>query len=112
MGTELNAFRKVVHRASQILGNKIADAVTKSSNDKIVKPDENPRNIEEIIIPLEKRDWILNKLRKMELYKISNLSNDSTVSKLWQKMTEVKTVTKNDQSKWFIEWSIFCQQKY
>ena len=77
-----------------------------------MKPDENPRNIEEIIIPLEKRDWILNKLRKMELYKISNLSNDSTVSKLWQKMTEVKTVTKNDQSKWFIEWSIFCQQKY
>ena len=77
-----------------------------------MKPDENPRNIEEIFIPLEKRDWILNKLRKMELYKISNLSNDSTVSKLWQKMTEVKTVTKNDQSKWFIEWSIFCQQKY
>ena len=77
-----------------------------------MKPDENPRNIEEIIIPLEKRDWILNKLRKMELYKISNLPNDSTVSKLWQKMTEVKTVTKNDQSKWFIEWSIFCQQKY
>ena len=77
-----------------------------------MKPDENPRNIEEIIIPLEKRDWILNKLRKMELYKISNLSNDSTVSKLWQKMTEVKTVTKNDQSKWFIEWSILCQQKY
>ena len=77
-----------------------------------MKHDENPRNIEEIIIPLEKRDWILNKLRKMELYKISNLPNDSTVSKLWQKMTEVKTVTKNDQSKWFIEWSIFCQQKY
>ena len=41
--------------------NKIAD--------KIVKPkqaiDENPRNAEEIIIPLEKREEILNELRQV-----------------------------------------------
>ena len=43
----------------------MADAVTKSNNDKIMKNDENPRNFEEIIIPLEKKDEILNKLRKV-----------------------------------------------
>ena len=48
-----------------ILGNKIVDAVTKSNNDKIVKPDENQINVEEVIIPLKKRDKILNKLRKV-----------------------------------------------
>ena len=56
---------KVVHRAHEFLGNKIADAVTKSNDDKIAKPDKNPRNVEEIIIPLEKRDEILKKLRKV-----------------------------------------------
>ena len=57
--------KKVVHKASEFLGNKIADVVTKSNDDKIVKPDENPKNVEEIIIPLEKSDEILNKLRKV-----------------------------------------------
>ena len=41
-----------------MLENKIADAVAKSNYDKIVKPkhvmDDNPRNVEEIIIPPEK----------------------------------------------------------
>ena len=63
---------------------KIADAVTNSNNEKIVKPDENLRNVEEVIIPLEKKDKILNKLRsiiKMEHYRISKLLIDSTVSK-------------------------------
>ena len=32
-----------------------------------MKPDENPKNAEEIIIPLEKRDKILQKLRKVLL---------------------------------------------
>ena len=52
------ASKKVVHRAVEFLGNKIADAVTKSNNDK-------EEIVEEIIIPLEKRDEILNKLRKV-----------------------------------------------
>ena len=54
--------KKVVHKAGEFLGNKIADTVTKSNDDKIVKPDEISRNVEEIIIPPEKRDKILNKL--------------------------------------------------
>ena len=45
--------------------NKNSDAVTKSNDHKIVELDENPRNIEEIIIPPEKRDEVLNKLRKV-----------------------------------------------
>ena len=48
-----------------ILKIKIADAVTKTNDDKTVKPDENPRNVEEIIIPPEERDQIFNKLRKV-----------------------------------------------
>ena len=59
------ASKKVVHEAGKFLGNKIAGAVTKSNDDKIEKPDDNLRNVEEIIIPLEKRDKILNKLRKV-----------------------------------------------
>ena len=52
------ASKKVVHKAGKLSGNKIADAVVKSNDDKIVKPkhvtDEHPRNVEEIIIPPEK----------------------------------------------------------
>ena len=47
--------KNVVHEAVEFLGNEIAHAVTKSNNDEIVKPDENLRNVEEIIIPLEKK---------------------------------------------------------
>ena len=46
---------KVVHKAGKYLGNKRADAVTNSSDDKVVNPDENQKNVEEIIIPLEKK---------------------------------------------------------
>ena len=59
------ASKEAVNKASLFFENKIADAVTKSNDDKIVRPDENTRNAEEIIIPLEKRDEILNKLRKV-----------------------------------------------
>ena len=59
------ASKKVVDEAAEatgeFIGNKIAD--------KIVKPkhviDENPRNVEEIIIPPEKREEILNELRQL-----------------------------------------------
>ena len=43
------------HKAGEFLENKTAGAVTKSNGYKIMKPDETPRNIEEIIILLEKR---------------------------------------------------------
>ena len=48
--------KKVVHKAGKFLGNKIANAVTKSNDNKIVKQEP----VEEI--PPEKRDEILNKL--------------------------------------------------
>ena len=46
------AFKKVVHETGEFMGNKIADAVTKSNDDKI----EQQEPVEEIIIPIEKRD--------------------------------------------------------
>ena len=51
----------LVHKASEFIGNKIADAVTKSNNDNIKKQEP----VEETIIPPEKREEILNKLRKV-----------------------------------------------
>ena len=69
MDTELHALKtaskKVVHKAAeatgQFIGNKIAN--------KIVKPkhaiDENPKNVEEIIILPEKREEIINELRQV-----------------------------------------------
>ena len=65
------ASKKVVHKAAEATGefieNKIADVLAKLNNDKIVKEkpvvDENSRNFEEITIPPEKREEILNELR-------------------------------------------------
>ena len=57
LDTGLYDSKKVVHKADEFIGNKIADAVSKSNNDNIEKQ-------EEIIIPPETRDEILNKLRK------------------------------------------------
>ena len=48
--------KKVVHKAGKFLGNKIANAVTKSNDNKIVKQEPAEE------IPPEKRDEILNKL--------------------------------------------------
>ena len=56
---------KVVQETVEFLGNKIVDAVTKSNDDKTVKPDKNSRNVEWIVIPPEKGDEILNKLRQL-----------------------------------------------
>ena len=77
MVTELDALKttpkKLVHKAAEatgeFIGNKIVDAVAKSYDNKIVKPkrviDENPRNAEEIIIPPEKREEVLNELKQV-----------------------------------------------
>ena len=53
------ASKKVVHKASEFLGNKFADTI-KSNSNKIVKQEP----VEEIIIPPEERDEILSKLRQ------------------------------------------------
>ena len=50
MDTGLDAVKtvskKVVHKAGEFSGNKIADALTKLNHNKVVKPEYNPRNIE------------------------------------------------------------------
>ena len=60
-----NCYQKVYHKAAEataeFIGNKIADKIVK------LKPvsDMNSRNVEEILIPQEKREKILNKLRQV-----------------------------------------------
>ena len=56
MDTGLDASKKVVHKAREFIGNKIAEAVTKSNDDGIEKQEP----VEEIIIPPQKSDEILN----------------------------------------------------
>ena len=56
-----NASKKLAQKAGEFLGNKVANAVTNSNDDNIEK--EEP--FEEIIIPTEITDEILNKLRKV-----------------------------------------------
>ena len=60
LNTGLNASKNV-HEVGEFLGNKIADTVNKSNDVSIEKQEPN----EEIIIPPEKREEILNKLRKI-----------------------------------------------
>ena len=52
---------KQIYKAVIFFRKKVADAVTKSNNDKFVK--EEP--VEEILILPEKRNEMLNKLRKV-----------------------------------------------
>ena len=54
------ASKKIVYKAGKFIGNKIADAVTKSNGDKILKQEL----VKEIIIPPENREKILNELNK------------------------------------------------
>ena len=61
MDKGLDTSKKVVNKAGQFIGNTIADAVTKSNDDNIEKQEP----VEEIIIPPEKREEILNKLRRV-----------------------------------------------
>ena len=60
MDKVLYASKKAVHKAGEYLGNKIADAITMSNDDNIGKQEP----VEETIIPPEKREEILNQLRK------------------------------------------------
>ena len=55
------ASKKVVHKESEFIGTKIASGVTKSSGNKIVKQEP----AEKKIIPPEKGEETLNKLRKL-----------------------------------------------
>ena len=55
-----NCFQKVVHKAAEATGEFIGIKIAS----RIVKSDENPRKIEEIVIPPEKREEILNESRQ------------------------------------------------
>ena len=59
------ATKKVAHKAAEakgkFIGNKIGDKIVKPKP----APDVNSRNDEEIIIPLEKIEEILNELRQV-----------------------------------------------
>ena len=59
------AFKKVAHKAAEatdeLMGSKIADKIVKQKH--VI--DENPRGVEEIIIPPEKREETLNELRQV-----------------------------------------------
>ena len=78
-------LQKVVNKAGEFSGNKVADAVTKSNKDKM----EKQKRVEKIIIPPEEKNEILNKFRKsiikMEHNEISKLLNNSTISKYVEK---------------------------
>ena len=57
------AFKQVVKKAGDLLGNKIQDTVTTSNSDNIVKQEP----VQEIIVPLEEREETLSKLRQLLL---------------------------------------------
>ena len=107
LDTRLNslktASKKVVQNAGEFIGNKIADAVTKSKDGNTEKQEP----VKEIIIPPEKRDKIFNTLRKVlqkgNTTKYLNYGTIQLYQNLWQKM---------DWSKWLAKLSVFCQQKY
>ena len=88
------ASKKVLHKAGEFLGNKIADAITKSNDDNIEKQEP----IEEVIIPSEKKGNIKQfekSILIMEHHKISKLLNDPTVSKFvtkkWIKVNDLSS---------------------
>ena len=53
--------KNVVRKTGEFLGKKIADAVTNSYDNKIVKT----KPAKEIIVPTEKREEILSELRQV-----------------------------------------------
>ena len=61
LNNALDASKKVVDKAGEFIGNKIADPVNESIDDNI----EKQKPVEEIIIPPEKREETLKKLRKV-----------------------------------------------
>ena len=82
MDTGLDAVKTASKKAGEFLGNKIADAITKSKDNKIVKQ----KYVEQKIIPPEKKRWIIKQFEeiiiKTEKYKIPKLLNDSSVSNI------------------------------
>ena len=100
------ATKKVAHKSAEatweFIRNKIADKIAKPKH----VAQENLIAVEETIIPFEKREEILNELKKV-------LWNRALQNILAGKLLNyIKICDKEmDQSKWFSNWSIFSQQK-
>ena len=96
LDTLKTAFKKVTHKTDDHLTNKIADAVTKSSDDKTrpcwknyYSAQKKRRNIEQI----------KTSIVKIEHYKMSKILNDSTVSKfVTKKWIEVSDLSSGQYS--------------
>ena len=77
----LDPSKKVLHKAGENLGDKVANLLNKSNEDNT----EKQEGVEEMIIPPEKKRGNIKQteksITKMERYKISKLLKDSTVSK-------------------------------
>ena len=95
LDTGINTSKKLIHKAtetvSEFIRNKIADAVAKSYDDKIVKT----KPVAEIFVPPEERKEIFKELTilKVKHHKISELSNDSSVPKFVTKWIEANDLS-------------------
>ena len=109
LDTAINAFEKVIHKAAKPTGkfseNKIAEAITKSSDNKIVKPkpviDENSRIVERNNHSTRKDkrniEWIKTSITKWNT--LIKLLNDWIVSKfVTKKCIEVNDVLSGQYS--------------
>ena len=96
------AAKKVAHKAAEateeFIVNKIADKVVKPKP----MPEENLINIEEIIIPPDQREEILGDLR--HIIKWNSIKYMFLIDSIF-------CDRKINRSKWFIRWSISCQQE-
>ena len=61
MDKGLDTSKKVVHKSGEFIGNKTEDIVTKSNDDII----EKRKPVEEIIVPPEIKEDVLNKLTRV-----------------------------------------------
>ena len=95
---------------------------SKSNDDKIVKPDENPRNIEKNNYSTRKKRNVIKiekSIIKMEHCKISKILNDSTVykfaTKKWIKVNDLSSdqysVNKNIRFRTSIPKSDLCDYR-
>ena len=94
MDTELDSSKtsskKAVHKTGEFLEEQIANAVTNSYDDKIVKTKFG----EETVVPSKKEEnlkQIKTSIIKMKHFKVSKLLNDSTLSKFVTRKSVVVT---------------------
>ena len=99
MDTELDSSKtspkKAVHKTGEFLEEQIANAVTNSYDDKIVKTKFG----EETVVPSKKEEnlkQIKTSIIKMKHFKVSKLLNDSTLSKFVTRFTKFLEQSKSN----------------